>query len=172
VCTPNVATCADDELFVCNGAGNAIVAGARCSGPSGNVLRTCDGDLLTTNTCGSADLCAAATGADCPQCLAGESTCSPQSGQPLDCIDGLFVARGPCAPGLTCQGAGECRCEPDELSCDGADLLACNADGTALELEPACAGATLRTCSDGVFTERVCASGAACAAAASGGCPP
>jgi hypothetical protein len=66
-------------------------------GPGGNVLRTCDGEQLTTNTCGSADLCGAATGADCPQCLAGESTCSPQSGQPLDCIEGQLVARGPCA---------------------------------------------------------------------------
>lgn len=172
VCTPNVATCSQGELFVCNGAGNAIVEGSRCSGPSGNVLRTCDGDQLITNTCGSADLCDAATGADCPQCLAGDSTCSPQSGQPLDCIEGELVARGPCPAGLACQGAGECRCAPAELRCEGAELLACNADGTAFEAAPSCVGATLRTCSDGVFAERVCASGAACAAAASGGCPP
>ena len=158
VCTPGVASCDGDELLVCNGAGNAIVPGERCSGRNGNVLRTCDDGQVTTNTCDSAELCDAAGGADCPECLAGESSCSPQSGQPLDCVDGQLVARGPCAPGLTCEGDGECRCEPGTLRCEGAVVLGCNAAGTAFEAAAACAGATLRVCSAGTLTQRACAS--------------
>jgi len=172
VCTPNVASCDDDELLVCNGVGNAIVAGERCSGPNDNVLRTCSDGQVITNTCGSGALCSAAVGADCPECLAGDSTCSPQSGQPLDCIDGQLVARGPCAAGLACEGDGECRCAAGALRCDGDVVLGCDSARTAFVPVAACAGATLRSCRDGVASATACASAAACAAAVAGVCTP
>ncbi len=169
VCTPNVPSCNDDQLLICNFAGNAIVAGTRCSGAGGNVLRTCvDGDVIT-NTCGSGSLCSAATGTDCPACLAGASTCS-QAGQPLDCQAGELVARGPCDPGLTCEGSGLCRCEAASLRCEGDELLGCNTGRTAFAPAPACAGSVLRSCLAGVLSETECEDEAACEAAVGGVC--
>jgi hypothetical protein len=168
VCTPNVASCDDDRLLACNQAGNAIVAGARCSGPGGNVLRTCVGDDVITNTCASSALCNAATSADCPVCLDGQATCS--AGQPLDCADGQLVPRGPCEEGLTCQGAGLCRCDTGALRCDGDAPLRCNAARDGFEPAPACAGSTLRTCVSGELSQTDCADEDACQGAVDGVC--
>jgi hypothetical protein len=170
VCTPDVASCDGDELLVCNASGDAIVPGERCSGPGGNVLRTCAQGVVTTNTCSSAALCDAAPGADCVACLEGQSTCSQQSGQPLDCVDGELSARGPCPDGLRCEGAGECRCAAGELRCDADALLACDAERTGFEAAGACAGATLRVCSDGDVVQTECEDETACANAVDGEC--
>ncbi len=172
-CAPNAVSCAGDALLVCDGSGDGITAGARCSGPGGNVLRTCDDGALTTNVCGSGALCDAAAGAECPACIAGESSCSAASGQPLDCVDGELVARGACGPGLACEGAGLCRCAVGALRCEGDELTSCDAARAAFEPAAACGGplgATLRTCDDGVRTDSECADAEACAASAGGQC--
>jgi hypothetical protein len=172
VCTPNVASCDGGELLVCDATGGAIVPGARCSGAGGNVLRTCSLGQVTTNTCGSAALCLAASGADCPACLEGESTCSEQSDQPLACIGGELIAQGPCLPGLSCEGPGECRCAAGGLRCDGDALLACDLARTGFEPALACDGATLRVCTDGEVVETECQDEAACLGAVAGVCGP
>lgn len=172
-CTPNAASCAGDALLACNATGDATTAGVRCSGPGGNVLRSCDDGALTANTCASGALCEAAAGATCPACLDGESSCSAASGQPLDCLDGALVARGPCGAGLSCEGAGLCLCAAGELRCDGDELTSCNVGRTAFEPAAACGGplgATLRTCDDGLRTDTECLDADACAAAEDGQC--
>src|SRR5690606_13538148 len=108
VCTPGASACAGDELFVCNPEGDDFVAAERCGGSGGNVLRTCSAGELTTDTCGSAELCEAAPGGECPACRDGERTCSAL-GAPLDCAGGQLVSLPPCAAELTCEGAGQCR---------------------------------------------------------------
>jgi hypothetical protein len=172
-CTPGAVSCAGDALLVCNGSGSAIVAGDRCSGPGNGVLRACDDGVLTTDTCGSAALCNAATGVECPECLAGESSCSASSGEPLDCVAGELVARGPCAAGFACEAAGLCRCTPGALRCDEDQLTSCNPSRSAFEPAPACGGpldATLRTCEGGVQTDSQCVDADACLAAVDGQC--
>jgi hypothetical protein len=169
VCTPNSASCDGAELLVCNQAGNAIVAGARCSGPGGNVLRTCvDGDVVT-NTCASGTLCSAASGAECPACTSGQASCS-QAGQPLDCLAGQLVARGPCGDGLACEGSGLCRCAAGALRCANDELLVCNTARTGFTPAPACDGASLRTCAGGELSQTECDDADACAAAVGGVC--
>lgn len=170
VCTPNAASCDDDDLLVCNSSGTAIVPGERCSGGGDNVLRTCNNGVLTTNTCGSSALCDAATGAACPVCLDGERTCSTQSGQPLDCVDGQRVPQTPCGDGLVCEGAGLCRCAAQSLVCDGNALLVCNAGRTGFDPADVCDGATLRVCTNGAFNQIICADEDACQASVDGTC--
>lgn len=168
-CTPDVASCDGAQLLVCNPAGSAIVAGARCSGAGGNVLRTCvDGEVIT-NTCASGALCSAATGAGCPVCSDGEASCS-QGGVPLDCLDGQRVARPSCGEGLSCEGAGLCRCAAGALRCDSGALLVCNEARTGFEPAPSCEGATLRTCAGEEVDQSECEDAAACAAAVDGVC--
>lgn len=172
-CAPDVTSCVGDLLMVCNSSGNALVGGSRCSGPANEVLRTCAAGQLQTDTCGTAALCAAATGDDCPACLAGQSTCSLASGRPLDCVGGQFEAREPCAPGLECEGAGLCRCPAGQLRCDGDQLSECDEAGAAFQAAPACGGAegsTLRRCVGGTLEQRPCADAAACAASVGGEC--
>ena len=172
VCTPNVASCDDTgQLLVCDEAGDAIVDGTQCSGPGGNVLRTCSVDgQVVTNTCASAELCQAATGSECPTCSGTESTCSAQTGQPLDCVDGQLVSRGPCAAGFTCEGAGVCLCQEGDLRCDGEVLTTCNLDRTAFDLASVCDGATLRICIDGTPVVVDCEDETSCENADDGVC--
>ena len=120
MCTPFVASCNDDQVLICNSAGNAIVAGARCGGAGGNVLRTCVDDELITDTCASAALCSAATGTDCPACSNGELRCD---------ADNLLVCaadRSGFEPAAACLGTTLRRCVAGELEqTECADAAAC-----------------------------------------------
>jgi hypothetical protein len=150
-------------LLACTSGGNAIAAGERCAGPGENVLRSCDDGELSTDSCASAGLCAAATGAQCPVCLNDERSCSGL-GQPLVCVAGQRVAAAPCEPGFSCEDAGVCRCVAEELSCVGEQLLECAP--TRSELTPAaprCAGpASQVVCTEGQLSQLDCGPGEVC----------
>lgn len=126
VCTPFAVSCNDDQVLICNSAGNAIVAGARCGGPGGNVLRTCDDGQLSADTCASAALCSSATGADCPACNDAELRCE---------ADDLLVCaadRSGFEPAPACAGSTLRRCVAGELEqtvCDDAEACAAAVDG-------------------------------------------
>lgn len=167
-CTPGQPSCEGSTLRVCNPAGNGLVAGARCSGTSGNVLRTCAAGELTTNTCTSAALCANAAGASCSVCVEGERSCA--AGQPQVCVNGARVVAPACAEGLSCEGAGLCRCTAGEVGCSGVALVQCAVDGQSLEAAPACAGATLRSCSGGTRADQDCGAADLCLASRGGVC--
>lgn len=163
-CTPGQASCSGNTLQVCNDTGTALVAGARCGGPGGTVLRTCAAGELTTNTCPSAALCAAATGATCAAaCTEGERTCA--AGQPQVCTNGQRVAAPACGAGFACEGAGQCLCAVGDVRCAAGALVQCSADRTSFEPAPTCDGATLRSCAGATRQpDQLCASAAICAA--------
>jgi hypothetical protein len=165
VCTPGQASCDGDTLLACTSGGNAIAAGERCAGPAGAVLRSCEDGELSTISCASAGLCAAATGADCPECLNDERSCSAL-GQPLVCVGGQRVAEAPCEPGFACEDAGACRCVAEELSCVGEQLFECAPTRTALQpAAPRCAGPGLQVvCTEGQPSEIECGAGEVCTA--------
>jgi hypothetical protein len=169
-CTPGQATCSGNTLQVCNDTGTGLVAGARCGGPGGNVLRTCAAGQLTTNTCLSAALCTAATGSTCAAaCTEGERTCA--GGQPQVCTNGQLVPAPACDPGFACEGAGLCRCAAGDVRCTGGALVQCSADRASFEPAPACSGATLRSCSGATrLPDQACGSAALCAASVGGVC--
>ncbi|HVZ33417.1 MAG TPA: hypothetical protein VG963_13385 [Polyangiaceae bacterium] len=168
-CTPGQPSCSGDTLTVCNPAGTGLVAGARCSGTGSNVLRTCSGGVLTTNTCTSSALCAAATDATCPGCTEGERTCV--SGQPFVCTGGTRVPATPCDSGFSCEGAGLCRCAAGDLRCSGSQLLSCSADRQSfLPAASACSGSTLLTCSASALGSQDCGSADLCVASRGGVC--
>jgi hypothetical protein len=98
------------------------------------------------------------------------SSCSAQTGQPLDCIEGELVARGPCDDGFTCEGAGVCRCQEGDLRCQGEVLTTCNLDRSAFDLASVCDGATLRICVDGEPVVNDCEDETACENAEDGVC--
>ncbi|HEU4582645.1 MAG TPA: hypothetical protein VFS67_30520 [Polyangiaceae bacterium] len=169
-CTPGQATCSGNTLQVCNDTGTGLVAGARCGGPGGNVLRTCAAGQLTTNTCLSAALCTAATGSTCAAaCTEGERTCA--AGQPQVCTNGQIVPAAACDPGFACEGAGLCRCAAGDVRCTGGALVQCSADRASFEPAPACSGATLRSCTGATrLPDQACGSAALCAASVGGVC--
>jgi hypothetical protein len=166
-CTPGQFACSGATLQVCNDTGTGLVAGARCSGAGGNVLRTCAAGELTTNTCSSAALCTAATGSTCAAaCTEGERTCV--AGQPQVCTNGQRVPAPACDAGFACEGAGLCRCAAGDLRCAGGSLVQCSADRASFEPAPACDGATLRSCSGATRQpDQLCGSAALCAASGS-----
>jgi hypothetical protein len=168
-CTPGQPSCNGDTLQVCNPAGNNLVPGARCSGTNSNVLRTCVGGELTTNTCASAALCDAATGASCPACVEGERSCV--SGQPQVCTNGQRVPATPCGPGFLCEGAGLCRCGAGDVRCNAGALVECAANRQTFNPTPSCVGATLRSCSGNDRNDdQTCGSNALCQASSGGVC--
>jgi len=168
-CTPGQPSCSGNTLQVCNPTGDGLVAGARCSGTGANVLRTCAAGELTTNTCTTGALCAAATGATCAACIEGERTCA--AGQPQVCTNGQRVPAAACAAGFTCEGAGLCRCTAGDLGCAAGALVQCAVDRTTLEAAPSCVGATLRACSgDTRLPDQICGAADLCAAASGGVC--
>jgi hypothetical protein len=155
--------------LACEGAGLCRCgAGAqRCDGAN---LLVCSTDRTTFNlvdTCDSPALCNAATGPNCAGCV--QDTCV--GGVPNRCVDGTLVPDDACADGLFCVGAGLCRCNPGDTTCDGGDLLECNNPGTAFVPGDACDGATLRSCNGGPNpTLEVCGSPALCQASPPTGC--
>jgi hypothetical protein len=153
---------------VCNGTGSGLVAGSRCSGTGGNVLRTCSDGELTTNTCASGALCTAATGASCPACTEGEGSCL--SGQPQVCVGGQRVPAAACAAGLVCEGAGLCRCTAGEVRCTTGQLLQCAANRQSFEPAVACDGATLRGCTGNTRSDQDCGSAGLCQASGCAAC--
>jgi len=167
-CTAGQASCDGDALLVCNATGTGFVAGSRCSGAGGNVLRTCSDGVLTTNTCTSAALCTGATGASCPRCTEGERSCS--AGQPQVCEGGERVPAAACDAGFACEGAGLCRCSATDVHCTGNQLLQCAADRQSFEPAAACADATLRSCTGNTRTDEECGSPALCAASSGKSC--
>jgi hypothetical protein len=168
-CTPGQPSCNGDTLQVCNPTGDGLVAGARCSGASGNVLRTCAAGELTTNTCSTAALCAAATGASCAGCIEGERTCA--AGQPQVCTNGQRVPAAACAAGFACEGAGLCRCAAGDVRCTAGALVQCSLDRTTLDPAATCAGSTLRACSGNTRApDQDCGAPELCAAASAGVC--
>jgi hypothetical protein len=168
ICTAGQASCDGDALLVCNATGTALVAGSRCSGNGGNVLRTCSDGDLTTNTCSSAALCTAATGASCPACTEGERSCA--AGQPQVCDGGQRVPAGACDAGFACEGAGLCRCTAGAVRCQGAQLSECAADRQSFEPAAACAGATLRGCTGNTRNDQECGSAELCQASSGNTC--
>jgi hypothetical protein len=134
------------------------------------VLRSCDDGELTTDTCGSASLCAAATGSECPECLDGQRDCFGNPPAPRLCIGGELQALPACAAGLSCVAAGQCRCAPGALRCQGSVLLACDEEGETFESVEPCSGATLRLCVAGQPSSQVCGSATLCEASGSSGC--
>jgi hypothetical protein len=169
-CTPAQPSCQGDTLVVCNSTGSGLAAGSRCSGTGGNVLRTCSGGDLTTNTCASAALCSAATGAECPGCVEGERTCSSTTGQPLVCSGGQRVPATACDSGFACEGAGTCRCATGALRCSGSQLQVCGATRQTFDAAAACSGSTLRFCSGGVVGSSDCGSPELCNASGGNAC--
>jgi len=153
---------------VCNPTGTGLVAGARCSGTNGNVLRTCAAGELTTNTCASAALCTNATGASCAACVEGEGSCA--AGQPQVCLNGEQAAAAPCAVGFVCEGAGLCRCTPGDVICAAGALGQCAADRQSLEPAAACAGTVLRSCSGDTRVDQDCLAEDLCLTASGGVC--
>ena len=165
-CSPGQASCTGNTLQVCNDTGTGLVAGARCAGAAGNVLRTCAAGVLTTNTCPSAALCASATGATCAACTEGERSCA--AGQPQVCTNGQNVPAAACDAGFACEGAGLCRCAAGDLRCAGGALVQCSADRASLAPAPTCDGATLRSCAGATRQpDQLCSSAAVCAASGS-----
>jgi len=167
-CTAGQASCDGDTLLVCNATGTALVAGSRCSGTAGNVLRTCSDGELTTNTCASGALCTAATGASCPVCTEGERSCA--AGQPQVCEGGQRVPAGACDAGFTCEGAGLCRCGAGAVRCQANQLSQCAADRQSFEPAAACAGATLRSCTGNTRNDQECGSAELCLASSGNSC--
>jgi hypothetical protein len=161
-CSPGQALCEGNTLRVCSPGGNGLVAGARCSGTGGNVLRTCAAGELTTNTCASAALCTSATGAACSACVEGEGSCA--AGQPQVCVNGQRVAATACDAGFSCEGAGLCRCTAGDVRCAAGSLVQCAADRQSLEPAAVCAGATLRSCSGDTRVDQDCGAADLCPA--------
>jgi hypothetical protein len=153
----------------CEGAGLCrCAAGARqCNGAN---LLVCSADrsaFALSDTCDSAEACAAATGPTCPECTEGQCV----NGQPFSCNGGQLVPAAACGAGLNCVGAGLCRCTPDTARCAAGNLQECNANGTAFvaAVNP-CAGDTFRFCTGATLTQLDCQTGPLCNASSPAGC--
>jgi hypothetical protein len=171
-CTPNGtfggATSCGTGL-ACEGAGLCrCSAGARrCDDED---LLVCSLDRTAFNladSCDSAAACAAATGNTCPDCVQDQCI----NGQPFSCEQGQLVPDGACGPGLSCVGAGLCRCSTGDTRCNAGQLQECNGPGTGFVAANACAGAQLRVCNGGPTPDvENCGSAALCAASSPSGC--
>lgn len=171
-CAPNALTCGGDALLLCNAAGTGTTAGARCSGAAQNVLSVCDSGVLSQDTCGSAALCQAAVGAECPLCTPGELACS--AGALVQCsASGAAFEPAPACSGATlrsCTGTTvttqPCGSEALCLASVGGVCAACLAADP-----PSCDDAGLEvTCVDGQRVTRECPGNQVCEPGA--GCEP
>lgn len=167
-CVPGQLSCSADSLLTCNPTGTALVAAARCGGAGSSVLRTCDDGELSTSNCGTAALCTASTGDSCNACIDGERSCA--AGQPQVCTAGQRVPATACEPGLSCEGAGVCRCSAGELRCSAGALQQCAADRGSFEPAATCDGATLRSCNGDSLVTDSCGSADLCQASSAGAC--
>jgi hypothetical protein len=98
-------------------------------------------------------------GDDAPTaCTAGQPPrCTLEGYQ--ECEDGVYVTKDACMGAQVCSvGLGGCAdCDPGmPTSCQGSNVVTCNADGTA--------GGIVETCSEGGCSNGACSTGSECAA--------
>ena len=107
--------------------------GSDCSGAA--QLSCINGQVITSN-CGinGCNLARAA----CNECSGTQRRCSGAGFQ--QCNGGSFGAVQGCGGGLSCQGVGNCSCDPGTPRCDGGTLTECNGLGTGFVRAGACGG--------------------------------
>jgi hypothetical protein len=154
--------------LACEGAGlcRCATGSRQCDGPD---LLVCSLDRTTftlADSCDSNAACLAATGNTCPECIVGQCV----NGQPFACTGGQLVPAAACAPGLSCVGAGLCRCTPDDTRCVFGDLQECNGAGTAFVDTDACDGAIFRFCAGAQVITQNCVTAPLCNASSPAGC--
>jgi hypothetical protein len=98
-------SCRAGELLQCAADGASLEPAAACDD---TLLRSCNGNTLVTDSCGSADLCLASSGTSCAQCLESDPpNCTEDLGAELRCVSGAIEQTacgllGLCVPGLGC----------------------------------------------------------------------
>ncbi len=128
VCDPSRQRCVD-----CVDAADCPEAGQECEAHRCVTRRPCQSDNQCTP---QGQLCNRGLGY-CVDCL-----------QPQDCL-----------PGYRCSASGSCEvggCTPNALSCSGASVVRCAADGSSTSVVETCAGA----CRDGACVAQLCTPGA------------
>jgi hypothetical protein len=104
-CAAGEVRCRAGDLQQCSVDGGSFEPAAACDGA---VLRSCNGNNLVSDTCGSADLCVASAGDTCAQCLESDPpSCSGDLSTEQRCQDGVLEETecGPlslCVDGLGC----------------------------------------------------------------------
>lgn len=144
VCSPSSTFCDGADLRACNAAGTASSLSQSCA--------------ATNKQCAIINGSAQCYSPPTQVCTAGQQRCSDTAGQVLVCkADGTgFNVQTSCTTNERCELVNNqptCQappqvCSPSSSFCDGSDVRACNAAGTASSLIQSCA-ATNRQCAEG-----------------------